>query len=303
MSEWKGKTRGGVFGYGVFIFLLRHFGLPAAYLLLRFVALYFVFFSPRAFANLYRFHRDALHFGRVRSVLTVYRNYYALGQSLLDKIVVLSGLPHKLEFEHDDERHIDEMIRAGKGGILLGAHVGNWEIAGQLLNRLESRFHIVLLDAEHQRIKDLLENSGAAKQLPVIPIKDDLSHIFEINTAFENKEFICIHGDRFLEGSRTVECEFFGAKVRFPYGVFHLAVRYQVPVTFVFAMKTGTNSYRLFATPPTQCGGSSDSVQRDAEIQALADAYASNLEAMVRAYPTQWFNYHDIFETGKRDGS
>jgi predicted LPLAT superfamily acyltransferase len=293
MSEWKGKTRGGVFGYGLFIFLLRHFGLGVAYVVLRFVALYFVFFSPRAFSNLYRFHRIALGYGRVLSVFTVYRNYFALGQSLLDKIVVLSGLPHKFVFEHEDEHHIEEMIRGGKGGILLGAHAGNWEIAGQLLNRLESTFHIVLLDAEHQRIKKLLENAGATKNFPVIPIKGDLTHIFEINTVFENKEFLCIHGDRFLDDSRTVDCTFFGAKGRFPYGVFYLAVRYQVPVSFVFAMKTGRNSYHLFATPPKNFGEIGESGDRDA-----ANEYAVNLETMVQAYPTQWFNYHDIFAAG-----
>lgn len=298
MSEWKGTTRGGVSGYGIFIFLLRHFDLRVAYAVLRVVALYFVFFSPRAFAALYRFHRGALGYGRARSVVTVYRNYDALGQSLLDKIVVLSGLPATFVIERDDERHIEEMIRANNGGILIGAHVGNWEIAGQLLHRLGGAFHIVLLDAEHQRIKRLLEHTGAARSLPVIAIRDDLSHVFAINTALENKEFICIHGDRCIDGTKTVECTFFGAKARFPYGVFYLAVRYRVPVTFVFAMKTGTRSYRLVATPPAQFGAPDGSGDRDAAIQAIADAYVANLESMVRAYPTQWFNYHDVFAAG-----
>lgn len=231
----------------------------------------------------------------MRAAFMVYQNYYVLGQTLLDKVVLFSGIPNRLHFDHEDERHITDMILAGRGGMLLGAHIGNWEIAGHQLNRLASTFHIVLLDAEHRRIKQFLEVVGAQRSLPVITVKDDLSHVFDIHAAFENREFICIHGDRFLPGNRTVVSTFFGRPMHFPYGVFYLAVRYRVPVIFVHAVKTGTFGYQLLASPPLQPEVDSAQSDWESQIQMLADAYAKNLETVVRRHPAQWFNYHDVF--------
>ena len=42
MSTWKGKTRGGTFGYLFFIYLIKYLGITAAYLFLSLVVLYFI---------------------------------------------------------------------------------------------------------------------------------------------------------------------------------------------------------------------------------------------------------------------
>lgn len=49
MSEtWKGKTRGGIFGYMFFIYMIRCLGITAAYGFLALVVLYFIPFAPKA---------------------------------------------------------------------------------------------------------------------------------------------------------------------------------------------------------------------------------------------------------------
>ena len=49
MSEtWKGKTRGGTFGYMFFIYMIRCLGITAAYGFLALVVLYFIPFAPKA---------------------------------------------------------------------------------------------------------------------------------------------------------------------------------------------------------------------------------------------------------------
>ena len=52
MATWKGKSRGNILGYKIFITLLKYLGLPPAYFMLRFVALYFFFFTPASFRNI-----------------------------------------------------------------------------------------------------------------------------------------------------------------------------------------------------------------------------------------------------------
>ena len=71
MSSWQGKTRGGLLGYKIFVFLLRTSGLKAAYALLRFVAAYFVIFAPSATANIYRYFREIHSYGRLKAIGSV----------------------------------------------------------------------------------------------------------------------------------------------------------------------------------------------------------------------------------------
>ena len=81
MSGWEGKTRGGVSGYAIFVFLVSFLPLRAVYLVLNFVVLYFFFFSPNAFKSIYDFYYRRKKFGRIKSLRYVWRNYYLLGQS------------------------------------------------------------------------------------------------------------------------------------------------------------------------------------------------------------------------------
>ncbi|HAD34385.1 MAG TPA: lipid A biosynthesis acyltransferase, partial [Chitinophagaceae bacterium] len=95
--------------------------------------------------------------------------------------------------------HLENMVKQDKGGLLVSAHLGNWEAAGHLLKRLNTRIHIVMYDGEHEKIKAYLDKVRE-RSFNVIVIKNDISHIYEINEAFKRNEFVCIHADRFVKG-------------------------------------------------------------------------------------------------------
>jgi len=84
VAAWKGKTRGGLVGYKIFITTLKHLGLPFAYFLLRFVAFYFFVAAPASFRNVLHFYRKRLGWGIIGSVAAIYRNYFVFGQVILD---------------------------------------------------------------------------------------------------------------------------------------------------------------------------------------------------------------------------
>ena len=66
-GTWKGKTRGGTFGYMFFIYMIRCLGITAAYGFLALVVLYFIPFAPKATANIWQYARNRLEYGRVRA--------------------------------------------------------------------------------------------------------------------------------------------------------------------------------------------------------------------------------------------
>lgn len=292
MPSWEGKTRGGLLGYKIFIWVLKYPGLPFAYFLLYFVTAYFFITSRKSVQPIYRFYAGIMHYGKTRSMISVYRNFYMFGQILLDKIAMLAGFQQRFTFDFEGEEYLRQMQ---DGGLLVSAHVGNWEIAGQLLNRLEKRINIILFDAEHQRIKGYLSDVLTNRNVHFIIIREDFSHLAEIKQALAGREIVAMHGDRFIEGNKTLTLNFMGKPALFPIGPVNLAARFGVPVSFVYAVKESRKHYHFYATPLQRIPFSGNLKKREESFREILKIYIGSLEKILKKYPMQWFNYYDFW--------
>jgi predicted LPLAT superfamily acyltransferase len=292
MPQWAGKSKGNKLGYRIFVFVCKTFGVLPAYFLLRFVSFYYFLFSWNSSRHIYHFFRYRIGFGKVKSFFRIYSNYYIFGQTLLDKIIVMAGIENKFSYDFDGEENLREMVAKGKGGILLSAHVGNWEAAGHLLKRLNSRINIVMFDGEHQQIKSYLDEVIKGKNFNVIVIKNDMSHVYAIGDALSRNELICLHADRFLPGNKTVTRNFLGAPANFPAGPFQLAAGFNVPVSIVFAMKESARHYHFFGSPILK---KYEEESKTLFSERLSEIFKNDLEQKVKMYPEQWFNYYNFW--------
>lgn len=287
-AEWKGKSRGTVLGYKIFVFCMKHLGLRSAYFVLYFVAAYFCFFASDSTKAIYYYFNKRLKYSRFKSMLSIYKGYYVFGQTILDKVAISSGLKNRFTYDFDGVELINDTLKQKKGGILISAHLGNFEISEHFFGELEENASISLLttDVEHTAIKNYLESVTKKSNINLIIIKEDLSHIFEINAALARNEIVCITGDRYIKGSKYLTQELLGQVAKFPAGPFLLASRLKVPVLFVYVMKETSKHYHLYARQAKY-------THRDA--QELLEEYTKSLEWMLKKYPLQWFNYFDFW--------
>ena len=65
-----------------------------------------------------------------------------------------------------------------------------------------------------------------------------------------------------------------------------------MPVLLVFVMKEGRRDYKVLLDILPAPEGET----KQDRIQFLADAYAARLEAVVRQYPDQWYNFFDFWK-------
>jgi predicted LPLAT superfamily acyltransferase len=298
MSSWDGKSRSGVIGYKIFVLTLRHGGLIPAYFILLFVALYFFLFSRSSSRFSYQFFRKRIGFSRFKSIRSIYSNYFIFGQTLIDRVAVMAGLSNKFTFDFDGEEYLIQIVQEGKGGILISAHIGNWEVAGHLLYRINAKINVLIHEAEHEQVKHYLEGIKGKGNMNVIVMKDDFSHIYDISKALENGEIICLHGDRFMPWSKTMTTKFLGDDAHFPQGPFAMAVGFKVPVSYVFAMKEGIYHYHFSATPP-KIYSSLARENKNRLIESALSDYIQIIEKKVEKYPIQWFNYYDFWKDNK----
>jgi predicted LPLAT superfamily acyltransferase len=297
MAEWNGKTNASLLGVRIFVFILNHLGLKIAYFFLRFVALYYFLFAFRSNKNLYFYFHQVLKYKKFTAWLKMYKNYYVFGQTILDKVALLAGVKTKFTINHDGGTNLDKLAENGKGGILISAHLGNWEIAGQLLNRLGTNFNILMYENEKENIKKFMDEVEKKKNIKIIAIKDDdMGHIIELHNAFTNNELVVMHGDRFRQNAQTAEAQFLGKTAKFPAGPFILAARFGVPISIVFAVKETASHYHFFASDPIEVKRSRTADQTASAVQSLLGRYIAEVEAMVYKYPEQWFNYFPFWK-------
>ncbi len=293
MATWRGKTRGGLLGYKIFFNTLNYFGLRPAYFLLRFVAAYYFLFAWKPNRHTYYYFRHILHYSRLKAARSIYLNYCIFGEILIDKVAATAGLSSKFTFLMEGEEELKKMKH---GGLMISAHIGNWEMAGNMLERVNIAFNIVMFDEEHKKIRDYLEEVMKEKNMHIIPIRDDLSHLIAIRNALENKEIVVIHGDRYLEGMKTITGRFMGYEARFPEGPFYLALRLNAPVSFTFAMKEGKTHYHFFATPAKIYAISPGERISEQHLQIILNDYLKEFEDKLRKYPLQWLNYYRFWK-------
>jgi predicted LPLAT superfamily acyltransferase len=288
MATWKGKSRGSLIGFRIYVQIIKRTGLYSAYFVLLFVAAYFIFFSFTSTKSTYYLFRKRLAYSPFRAALNVYRSYFTFGRIQLDRVAITSGLKHKFTFEFDGVEHIDKLLEQKKGGILLTAHIGNFNLAKHFFEERHSEavVNLVVTDFEHRQIKNYLDSVTGASDVKIIVLREDLSHIFKMKEALGNNELLVFAADRYLEHSKTYTAKFLGEEVKFPQGPFKLAARNKIPVLFVHLMREKNFHYHFYARPYKA---------EKFSAQEILKYYLDDLEKMVKKYPHQWYNYYDYW--------
>ena len=289
MSKWDGKSRGTLLGYKIFVFCIKKLGIKASYFVLYFVASYYFLFLKKSNQAIGYYFKSRLGYSNLKTRAAVFKSYFTFGQTIIDKTAISFGLRNRFTYEFDGIDILKNLLAQKKGGVLISAHIGNFEIAEHFFADidLECQINLVTTDLEHTVIKDYLESIAQKSSIKFIFVKEDMSHIFDINNALANNELICFTGDRYFQGTKCLTEEILGREANFPAGPFLIASRLKVPVVFVYVMKENNLHYHLYAR---------EAHTKYRDEKGLLKAYIESVESMLKKYPLQWFNYFDFWD-------
>lgn len=290
MAQWQGTTYGNGWMHKWLIRLLRHTDTRVLY---AFAAVFIVpvclIVNP-AQRITYRYFRERWGMSWLRAVIKTYVNFYMFAQVVIDKFAMYAGRKFKTEIEGYDYF----LTLAGKEGgfIQLSAHIGNYEIAGYTLTAEKKRFNALVFAGEKESVMRNRNRMFGDRNIRMIAIRPDMSHIFLINNALSDGETVSMPADRVIGSQKTMAVNLLGKEAHLPAGPFTVATMRGLPVIAVNVMKTAHDTYKIYVTPLRY----DLSAPRQQQARQLADAYAAEIGRMMTMYPEQWYNYFDFWQ-------
>ena len=223
--------------------------------------------------------------------LDVLKNVLSFGKVLVDRGWM--GLNRKAELtgRFDDSEKLREVIQAGKGVVVLLAHIGNWQTCLVRLKALNVEVH-ALMEFDQERVSKHFFELRGEKPFNIIDVHGFLGGMIEATTALQRGDLVLIMADRLHQG-RSESVDFLGSKVCLPIAAYHLAATTESPVVVLFAAKTERKNYSLAIWDlfyPGQSG-----LGKKEELAYCAQRFSAALEKYVEQYPYQWYNFFDIW--------
>ncbi|MDR2389641.1 MAG: lipid A biosynthesis (KDO)2-(lauroyl)-lipid IVA acyltransferase [Tannerellaceae bacterium] len=294
--QWKGKTGGGVLGQQGLIFFFKFLNLRMGYFVMTLVVPFYMLFSYTNSKIIYQFFRKRMGATPWRSFAGTCRNHYVFGQIILDRFVLFAKGQSPFELEVTGNEHFTRLINGEKGFLIAGSHIGNFEIAGYLLRQEKKKINALVYAGETETVRRHREKILKNNHIHLIPVMDDMSHLFAVHTALRNGEVVTIPSDRMLGSHKSLTCNFLNGEADFPIGTFSLAVALEVEALSVFAIKTSDKKYTVYVKPVKTDVREADTITRQERIAGYVRSYVSDVETIVRRYPEQWFNYYEFWK-------
>ena len=293
-DRWVGlQERGTPASLEVIAWIAERVGRRVARLLLYPITLYFVTTAHAARRASYEFLKRA----RGRSVRWwhVLHHFFYFAATILDRVYLLRGEFDRFSIPIHGKEMLQRQKEASRGGILLGSHLGSFEVL-RALGVMQGGFPLkVLMDTRHNqnisRFFDALNPTIAGTV--IAPDRPDT--LIKVRESLDAGCFVGMLGDRVFGADKTSRCQFLSAPATFPAGPIVLAAMMHCPVVLFFGLYRGGNRYEIyferFADEIRL-----DRERRAEEIQSWMQRYVTRLEHYSALAPYNWFNFYPFWD-------
>ena len=226
------------------------------------------------------------------------RHFGAFSENILDKLRIWAGELKAGDVEFHNYDVINEHVVAGRGGLIIVAHLGNVEVCRALPTRKNGIRMTVLIHTKHaETFNRMLAELDPASTLNILQVTEiSADTIIRLKERVDRGEYIVIAGDRvpIANRPRVAPAPFLGETAGFPVGPYVLASLLQCPTYLLFCIpERGTyqayfESFHERIVLPR--------ASRDAALGQLATEFAARLAHYCRLAPLQWFNFYDFWD-------
>ncbi len=299
--------RGSLFAIRLVVGIYKIFGPRVVGILLYPIAAYFWLVAgparraSQAYLERVRaFHgEDTVGSGR----LWTFRHVHRFSEFILDRMCFWTGRYESFDVVVHGEEEVRALLAEGRGAMVLGAHLGSFDVLRVMAREEGVRVNVVMFTANAERIRHMLEALDPESSMRVIEVDPtSVRAAFEIKACVDRGEMVALLGDRVLPGGRgrVAHASFLGAPAPFPEGPFLIPILLRLPVVLGLAIKEGRRRYHLHLEVLSR-GERVPPSERETVLRKRIEDFAGRLEHFVGVAPLQWFNFYD-FWGGEADG-
>ena len=227
--------------------------------------------------------------GRPARTSDVARHFHTFASAILDRVFLLSGRLGGFRIRTEGLEHVTAVLARGQGCILLGAHLGSFEVLRFIAQDSPVPVWALIYRRNAGALTRLLDRLAPDMRDSIIEIGHPASMI-RAHECVERGEIVGILADRTPPGHRVVEAPFLGSPAMFPAGPFVLASTLGVPVVLFHGVRLGPRRYAVRFEPFAD-GVTLRRATRDADLRRWAAQYAAALGRACLAHPYNWFNF------------
>ena len=232
--------------------------------------------------------------GRRAGLLDVFRRYHTFACTIHDRIFFLLGQYRNYSVTVHGEETFSDLRARGQGCILLGAHLGSFDVVRALgITEKSLPIRVLMYPDNSPRFSTVQNALNPALAKSIIPIGSPTA-MLEVKEWIESGGMVGILGDRIVHGEKLLRIPFFGAEAAFPAGPFIIASILKVPIVLFFGLNRGRRRYDIHFEVLTHRIEAARA-DRDAAIEEHVRKFAGRLEHYCRQAPDNWFNFYDFW--------
>lgn len=184
--------------------------------------------------------------------------------------------------------HFDEMLSLGRGGIVVTAHTGAWDLIARWLGREHAVDVLVVMQEEpNENARSLHDGVRARAGLRVAHVGGHPLDALPLLSHLRRRGVVAVQLDRIGRSEASVPVDVGGEPFLVPEGPFRLASLCGAPVVPVFARRLGYFRYEVVIRPAIEISRGAD----QGAIRRAAERATVEMTTFLRENPTQWFHF------------
>ena len=248
MSEasagWKhDKERGSVFLILLIRWIAEHLGRGIARTILIPIVIYFLLVLPRQRKASLEYLDNVL--GHKARWMDVAKHIHHFAATILDRVYFLAGQFQRFDIKLHNHELVLDYFKKGEGCILLGSHLGSFEVMRSLGIKDKKLPIKIIMDRQHNtKITKIFEQLDSEMTASILELDGPMS-MLQLQETLSKGGFIGLLGDRITADRTTAQCQFMGKTAEFPTNPYLLAHILAVPVIVFYGLYQGGNRYDI----------------------------------------------------------
>jgi KDO2-lipid IV(A) lauroyltransferase len=230
-----------------------------------------------------------------RRALSTIRSY---ANDVIDFLRALDAPEQELALLADvvdrDRQLFKDLLREGRGLILVTGHYGNWEIGGVLMRRLfDLPLTVVTMPEVSPEVDRLRRSIRERLGIESIEVRRSLDTPLRIARELRENRIVAMLMDRHVDRDR-VDVSFLGRTAAFLRTPAMMAYLTGSPLVPCFIERMSPGKFRLRPGEPivvTRDG------RREDAIQEAAQRFAEQLEVRIRRHPQYWYQFYGYWDS------